>query len=90
VARSQRERIDLLVTDVVMPGLGGRALAVKVSEDNPSLRVLYASGYTADQLVQRDGRARVSFLAKPFLPLDLVRKVREVLDSPDRCVDEVE
>jgi CheY-like chemotaxis protein len=74
--------VDLLVTDVVMPKMGGRELAERLTEVNPKLRVLYLSGYTADALL-RDGFVEgTPFLHKPFSPGDLARKVRELLDMP--------
>jgi PAS domain S-box-containing protein len=74
--------VDLLVTDVVMPKMGGRELAERLTEVNPKLRVLYLSGYTADALL-RDGFGEgTPFLHKPFSPGDLARKVRELLDMP--------
>jgi nitrogen-specific signal transduction histidine kinase len=74
--------VDLLVTDVVMPKMGGRELARRLTETNPRLRVLYLSGYTDDALL-RDGFVEgTPFLHKPFSPGDLARKVRELLDLP--------
>jgi PAS domain S-box-containing protein len=75
--------VRLLVTDVVMPGLNGRELAERLQNSQPSLRVLYMSGYTSDEIVRRGIEAdRVNFLQKPFTPQTLIRKVREILDSP--------
>jgi PAS domain S-box-containing protein len=75
--------IRLLVTDVVMPGLGGRELADRLQAAQPGLRVLYMSGYTDDEVVRRGVEAdRVHFLPKPFSPQVLARRVREVLDAP--------
>jgi CheY-like chemotaxis protein len=74
-------RIDLLLSDVVMPGLGGPELAQKVLAHRPALPRLFMSGY-ADE-VQSDGDLGEGswFIAKPFGPQALARKVREVLDS---------
>jgi DNA-binding response OmpR family regulator len=74
--------IHLLLTDVVMPDFGGRTLAEVVRGQRPGLRVLYMSGYTDDAVV-RSGveSSRDWFIQKPFTPLTLARRVREVLDS---------
>ncbi len=74
--------IHLLVTDVVMPHLGGGELARRLLTLRPEIKVLYLSGYT-DEAVVRHGvqSAETSFLQKPFSPDALIRKVREVLDG---------
>lgn len=72
--------IDLLVTDVVMPGMTGRELAGRLQTSRPGLKVLYTSGYSSD-VIARQGMLDpgVAYLAKPFAPADLAGKVREVL-----------
>jgi PAS domain S-box-containing protein len=74
--------IHMLLTDVVMPGMSGRQLADVVCREIPDLSVLFMSGYTDDAIV-RNGvlEARDHFLAKPFTPTSLMKKVRAVLDS---------
>ena len=67
---------DLLVSDVVLPGMGGRALAEDLATRQPGLRVLFISGYTEDAIVHG-----IRFLQKPFTSSNLPAKVREVLDS---------
>jgi len=76
-------RIDLLLTDVVMPGLGGPDLGRRLRAELPGLKVLLMSGYT-DDAVGRHGvlDAGTAFLQKPFNAAGLARKVREVLDAP--------
>jgi PAS domain S-box-containing protein len=73
--------VDLLVTDVVMPGIGGVDLAERLTAERPGLRVLYLSGYPETSATQRGLPAGAAFLGKPFAPADLARKVREVLDE---------
>jgi two-component system, cell cycle sensor histidine kinase and response regulator CckA len=73
--------IDLLLTDVVMPGLSGRELADRLSERSPGLRVLYMSGYPGGAVQRGSIPIGSAFVQKPFSPDGLARKVRDVLDS---------
>jgi PAS domain S-box-containing protein len=82
VAQQCRGPIHLLVTDVVMPRMSGPQLAERLARDRPELRVLFVSGY-ADEAITRCGvsEAGSAFLQKPFTPVRLAQKVREVLDT---------
>jgi two-component system cell cycle sensor histidine kinase/response regulator CckA len=74
--------LDLLLTDIVMPGMGGKDVAGLVLARHPRTPVIYMSGYTADDLVTRGLReAGTAFVQKPFLPDHLLRLVRQALDE---------
>jgi CheY-like chemotaxis protein len=75
--------VHLILTDVVLPTLSGREVAEAVRVIYPQAKVLFASGYTDDAIVRYGVlRSEMPFLHKPFTPQALLRKVREVLDSP--------
>ncbi len=83
VAREHNRKIDLVLTDVVMPLMGGMEMADALRQANTGMKVLFTSGYTEDALghhgVLRPG---IEFLQKPYLTAALARRVREVLDRP--------
>jgi two-component system, cell cycle sensor histidine kinase and response regulator CckA len=86
VLRRHTGTLDLLVTDVVMPGMSGPDVAGAVAAMRPGTQVLYISGYT-DASVGQHGmlEAGIAFLQKPFDADTLTRKVRELVDgAPDR------
>jgi PAS domain S-box-containing protein len=72
--------IDLLITDAIMPEMGGAELIAALRGKRPGTRVLMVSGYSEDVLLRRD--EAVQFLAKPFQSSDLLRRIREVLAQP--------
>jgi len=83
VAEEYAGEIHLLLTDVVMPGISGKEAAERMKEVRPNLKVLFMSGYTADVIAQRGVLDRsVAFLHKPFSPVQLAAKVRELLSEP--------
>ncbi|HKT60584.1 MAG TPA: response regulator [Gemmatimonadales bacterium] len=82
LAGERGDRIDLLVTDVVMPEMSGRELAETLLDRRPDLKILYISGYTDDEVLQRGVRGReVGLLRKPFTTGELARRVRTALDG---------
>ena len=81
LAAQHPERIDLLLTDVVMPGMNGRELSERLLQFRPELAVLFASGYTEDTILRHGVRGGTPhLLAKPFTLHALAHKVRQVLD----------
>ncbi len=82
IAGDPATRIDLIIADVVLPGLGGRELATRLAERRPGVPILFTSGYTGHDVVERGLIERDwPFLAKPVAPEALARKVRELLDG---------
>ena len=79
---AKTDRIDMLITDVVMPGMGGRDLAEKLRTSRPGLKVIYMSGFT-DETLSKQGvlEPGIELLAKPFTPRSLGERVRLVLDG---------
>lgn len=84
LSRAARGQIHLLVTDVVMPEMGGPELATAFLAERPDARVLYISGYTEDEVARQGlAAAGLAFLPKPFTPSELTDRVRELLDPPE-------
>ena len=73
--------IDVMVTDVIMPGVGGRAAADAIRKTRPDMKVLYISGYTDDAILRHGVVGAAAFLAKPFTRASLLHEVRGLLDS---------
>ena len=82
VAERHAGGVHVLVTDVVMPNMGGRELAERLMATRPNLKVLFMSGYTSDEALRQEILdAEVPFIQKPFTPDALARKIREILDQ---------
>ena len=82
MCREHKGPVQLMLTDVVMPGMGGRELAKSLKKLRPEMKVLFMSGYT-DNAISHSGilAPHVNFIEKPFLPETLAGKVRKVLDK---------
>ena len=84
LAEQNEGKISLLLTDVVMPGMGGRELSETFRARYPSVRILFMSAYTEDEVILQGVRvAEVDFIPKPFTVQGLRDKVRQVLDRTE-------
>ena len=81
LARQHGGAVDLLLTDVVMPGISGPQLAERLAAERPNLCVMYMSGYADDAILQFELDPGTAFLRKPFTPSILARAVREAVDT---------
>ncbi|HEV3438497.1 MAG TPA: response regulator, partial [Gemmata sp.] len=82
-------RVDVMVTDVVMPGMSGRMLAERVQVDRPMVQVIFMSGYTADEVLREGVLAdQVEFLQKPFTPDHLTTRLIRMLERRPKAVGE--
>jgi CheY-like chemotaxis protein len=87
MASQELDRLDLLLTDMVMPGMGGRELAQHLITVKPDLRILFMSGFTDDVgILAGHERGTSGFLQKPFTPELLARTVRKILDAPSNTL----
>jgi PAS domain S-box-containing protein len=85
VCERESGRIDLILTDVVMPGLSGREMADGLKQHRPGIKVLFMSGYTDDTVVHQGALENgTEFIQKPFTPDQLAIKVQEMLAAADR------
>ena len=74
--------IDLLISDIIMPGMNGRELAESILNESSKMQVLYISGYTDDIIATQGVLDKgLSFLAKPFSIFDIASKIRSILDK---------
>ena len=81
VTRNYKEPIHLMITDLVMPQMGGRELVLALASTHPDMKVLFMSGYPDDTITQEEiSSSSLAFIPKPFAPDTLAQKVREVLD----------
>ena len=73
--------VHLLITDIIMPKIGGRELVERVHTFEPDMKVLYMSGYTDNTIVtEKKGMGVIDFIQKPFATVDFLKKVRILLD----------
>jgi PAS domain S-box-containing protein len=82
ISETHQGRIDLLLTDVIMPGMSGAELSKRIMMRIPGIKVLFMSGYIDDSVMRQGiSENETAFLQKPFTPMSLAKKVREVLDG---------
>jgi two-component system, cell cycle sensor histidine kinase and response regulator CckA len=80
LSRSHNDRINLMITDLIMPQMGGRELVNALAPAHPDMKVIYISGYPDNTISQQEiSSSSVAFLPKPFAPNALVQKVRDIL-----------
>lgn len=82
IIKSKSKKIDLVISDVIMPQMGGKELSDKITKINPDISVLFSSGYTNSQIEQSGILEKgINFILKPYSVSELSQKIREVLDS---------
>ena len=89
ISRTEKEKIDLLLTDIVMPGMSGRQLINRLQSERPALKAILMSGYPADIVGPNSFlEPHLNFIEKPFMQAELVRKINQVLgESSDPSGD---
>jgi len=85
ICRTSKEKIDLILSDVIMPGMNGKELIQTLKKEKPEIKAVLMSGYT-DNIVARQGilKPGIIFINKPLRPIYLAHKIRSVLDSPEK------
>jgi two-component system cell cycle sensor histidine kinase/response regulator CckA len=81
-AQAYPEKIDALLTDIMLPGVNGNELADSISAARPGIKVLFLSGYTEDIVEEHLSFQDTRFLQKPFTPAGLVQEVWQLLSHP--------
>jgi two-component system, cell cycle sensor histidine kinase and response regulator CckA len=81
IAGPEINRISLVITDIVMPEMGGAPLVLEMRALNPALRFLCMTGYSKEEVLSGNGLDEAAFIEKPFTPNDLLDKVEEILNS---------
>ena len=79
--RKRRDQIDLILTDILMPGMNGPGMVDTILEEKPSMKVLFMTGYSASVVLPTHLHKRFAVIEKPFTPESLARAVRECLES---------
>ena len=82
VAKNSEEKVDMVLTDLIMPGMNGQELVKNISQEQPGIKSIIMSGYTDDIVRQNATACGSTFINKPLLPVFLAKKVREILDAP--------
>lgn len=85
---ARKEKIDLLLTDIMMPGINGIDLAKQFAAINPGVKILFMSGYICPSIAHQGiPESEYAFVQKPFAPNTLIRKMRNVLSGPNGLRD---
>lgn len=85
IVEREHEEFDLVLTDVIMPQMGGKELAAHLTSQFPATKILYMSGYTDDAVMHGVLKPGTAFLEKPFTPDTLIRSVSDLLAQKEPC-----